>query len=75
MVRIAADLILIDEKKGRRTAKQRGLSVIGLLALLLIAKRAGHISSVGSLINELESRAGFYVSTSVKAAVLKEAGE
>ena len=70
-----ADYLLIDEKRGRAAAKLRGLRVIGLLAVLLIAKQEGHISSVGAIITDLESRAGFFVSRSVKEAVLAEAGE
>ena len=70
-----ADYLLIDEKRGRAAAKLRGLRIIGLLAVLLIAKREGHISSVGALIADLESHAGFFVSSSVKEAVLAEAGE
>lgn len=34
---IGADLLLIDEKKGRLTALERGLNVIGLLGILKLA--------------------------------------
>jgi predicted nucleic acid-binding protein len=36
-----ADAILIDEKKGRAFAKQEGLKVIGLVAVVLLARRRG----------------------------------
>jgi predicted nucleic acid-binding protein len=65
----------MDEKRGRATAEARGLNVIGLLGVLLLAKKAGHLASVDRLIAELELRAGFFVSDAVKQIVLKAAGE
>ena len=70
-----ADYLLIDEKRGREAAYSRGIKVIGLLAVLLIAKRAGLISSVGDVIAELQVKAGFFVSKTIKQNVLIEAGE
>jgi hypothetical protein len=70
-----ADYLLIDEKLGRSIAASRGIKVVGLLGALLLAKRAGRLDSVGELINELESRSGFYVSDSVRKIILDAAGE
>ena len=70
-----AEYLLMDEKHGRSVAEARGLRVVGLLGVLLMAKKAGRISSVGQLIAELESRAGFFVSDAVKHIVVKAAGE
>jgi uncharacterized protein len=70
-----AEYLLIDEKHGRYLAESRGLKVVGLLGVLLMAKKAGHISSVGQFIGELESRAGFYVSDAVRQIVLSAAEE
>jgi predicted nucleic acid-binding protein len=36
---IKADLLLIDEKKGRLVAKERGLTIIGVLGLLELANQ------------------------------------
>jgi uncharacterized protein len=36
-------LLLIDEKKGRKIAKNMGLKIIGLLGVLLLNQRRGHI--------------------------------
>jgi hypothetical protein len=70
-----ADYLLIDEKRGRAAAKLRGLQIIGLLGVLLIAKREGQIASVAEVVADLESRAGFFVSSSLRQAVLVAAGE
>lgn len=37
-------LLLIDEKKGRQIAKNMGLKIIGLLGVLLLNYRRGHLS-------------------------------
>jgi len=70
-----ADYLLMDEKLGRSVAQSRGLRVIGLLGILVIAKTAGRIESVGSVIEELETKARFFVSESVKQIILRAAGE
>lgn len=40
-----ADHLLIDERKGRRLAQQQGLPVVGLLGVILLAKRAQLVPS------------------------------
>lgn len=42
-------LLLIDEKKGRKIAKNMGLKIIGLLGILLLNHRRGHIPQAGAL--------------------------
>ncbi|MCL4207703.1 MAG: DUF3368 domain-containing protein [Pirellulaceae bacterium] len=70
-----ANYLLIDEKRGRQFAESRGLKVIGLLGVLLLAKQSGRLGSVAELIGQLESQAGFFVSERVKSIVLDAAGE
>jgi uncharacterized protein len=70
-----AEYLLMDEKLGRSIAEARGLRVVGLLGVLLMAKRAGHITTLADLIAELESQAGFFVSDAVKRIVLAAANE
>lgn len=72
---IGADYLLMDEKRGRSIAESRGLKVVGLLGVLLLAKKIGYLDSVGGLLAEIESCSGFFVSDSVKQIVLKAAGE
>jgi predicted nucleic acid-binding protein len=69
------DYLLIDEKLGREQAEARGLTAIGLLGVLLLAKRAGHLASVADVIDQLQTVAGFFVSDRVKSMVLQAAGE
>ena len=70
-----ADLILMDERTGRSIASQRGLHVIGLAGVLVLAKRRGLIGSVDEVLHELESDAGFYLSAEVRRLALGHAGE
>jgi predicted nucleic acid-binding protein len=70
-----ADYLLMDDRRGRSTAEARGLRVVGLLGVLLRAKRERQIDSVGEVIAELQSQAGFFVTEAVKQIVLTAAGE
>jgi uncharacterized protein len=72
---LRADLLLMDELEGRRVALREGVPFIGLLGVLVQAKRAGHIASVRLLIAELESVADFRLSEEVKAVAFRNAGE
>jgi hypothetical protein len=70
-----AEYLLIDEKLGRSVAEARGLKVVGLLGVLLVAKKTGIVPSIGALIANLETQAGFFVSAPIKRSILTEAGE
>jgi predicted nucleic acid-binding protein len=50
---INADLIIIDERKARRIAKDVGLKVTGTLGILVEAKQQGLIKELESLLDEL----------------------
>ncbi len=67
-------LLLIDERKGRMVAKQRGLAVIGICGLLLLAKEQGLISLVVPCLNQL-SRIGYRISPQLRLEVASRAGE
>ena len=48
-----ADLLLVDERRARRTATDAGLTVTGLLGVVTRAKRAGLIDLAKPVLDEL----------------------
>jgi predicted nucleic acid-binding protein len=72
---LGADHLLMDERKGRRFAIQRGLPVLGLLGVVLIAKRKGLIPSARSLLLRLDQEAGIYLGNDLRESALKTVGE
>ncbi len=72
---INADELLIDERLGRREATRRGLSITGVLGILLVAKHRGLIPSVRPVMDALITEAGFRVSQDLYVDVLNTAGE
>ena len=70
-----ADHLLIDERKGRRLAQQQGLPVVGLLGVVLLAKRAKMIPYARALLEQLDQTAGIYLTDELKEAALKTVGE
>ncbi|MBU6409668.1 MAG: DUF3368 domain-containing protein [Verrucomicrobia bacterium] len=72
---LRADRLLIDERKGRNLAVQEGLSVIGLLGVVLLAKRKGIIPSARALLQRMDDEAGMYLSAEIRNAALKSVEE
>jgi predicted nucleic acid-binding protein len=70
-----ADLLLVDERRGRRTAVAAGLSVTGLLGVVARAKQAGMIELAKPVIDELIQIARFWIGGELYAEILKELGE
>ncbi len=70
-----ADRLLIDERKGRKLAIQEGVAVIGLLGVILLAKRKAFIPSARTLLQRLEREAGMYLSPDIRDTALKSVGE
>ena len=67
-------LVLMDEPLGRAHARAHGIAVTGLAGVLLAAKRAGLIPSVGPFLERLE-RSDFRLSEELIRTVLEQAGE
>jgi predicted nucleic acid-binding protein len=70
-----ADFVLIDEQEGRQLASRTGLSVTGVLGVLLRAKRAGEIAAVKPEMDLLRDKAHFFVSPQLEKKILAAAGE
>ncbi|MBI3491044.1 MAG: DUF3368 domain-containing protein [Acidobacteria bacterium] len=70
-----ADLLLVDEKRARRTATASGLSVTGLLGVIVQAKHAGVIDAARPILDDLIRTARFWIGPLLYAEVLERLGE
>lgn len=71
---IQADLVLLDEEKARKSAVRAGFKVMGLIGILIVAKRLGLITNIGTYIEKLQ-REKFRLSEKIVNEALKETGE
>ncbi len=67
-------LLIMDERKGRKTAISMGLKVTGLLGIVIESKQTGLISSGKGMLDALEEH-GFWLSKKLKRQVLEKLGE
>ncbi len=67
--------ILMDEREGRQRAAALGLTPVGIVGVLLQAKKNGTIKSVTTTLHKLQSQAGFYLSESFIKLIISAAGE
>ena len=68
-------LLLIDERKGRRRASRLDVSRLGLLGVLVKAKREGHLPAVRPLLRALREEAGFWISEALYQRILESVDE
>ena len=71
---IAADYLLIDDKRGRKIASLNRIKTIGSLGVLLQAKRMGLVNHIRPLIENIIDSPVF-ISESLVTTVLELAGE
>ena len=72
---LQADDLLMDERLGRQEAVRLGLSIIGILGILLVAKQRNLIPQVQPVMDELINQVGFRVSAQLYQRVLALAQE
>lgn len=67
--------VLIDEAAGRDAASRLGLIPVGVLGVLIRAKKRGLIPKVGPLLDQMVNELAFRVSAELRRTVLDLAGE
>jgi uncharacterized protein len=70
-----ADVLLMDERRGREAARRNGLAVGGLPGELLHARQAGMLPSLRPELDRLRSEAGFFVDAEIERFILSQVGE
>jgi predicted nucleic acid-binding protein len=66
---------LIDERRGRAVASRLGLKFVGLLGTLIEAKQHGLVPAVKPILDDLLTKAGFWISRELYDRVMQTAGE
>ena len=70
----SSHLLLIDEQRGRAVARRKWARIAGTAAVLLAAKRLGHINSVMAELDAL-SQAGYRLAAHLRREIAALAGE
>ena len=70
-----ARLLVTDDRKARVAAKRLNVPCIGLVGVVIQAKRLGKISSVRGLLEIIETKGGLYLTDAVIAEALRLADE
>ncbi|MGC8580404.1 MAG: DUF3368 domain-containing protein, partial [bacterium] len=72
---LKADYVLIDERKGRKIARDIfNLKVIGTARILVDAKKNGILNNVGDAMKQMKD-AGYWIHDDIVKFALKEAKE
>jgi len=72
---LSAELLLVDEKRGRRIAIDRGLEVTGLLGVLAEAKARSLITKCQPVLDDMIRVAGFWIGDDLRTRYLRALNE
>ena len=74
-IELSARIIILDETEARHSADLHGLSVIGIIGILLQAKADKKIRSIRAEMERLQKTGNFWISKSLHQTILTAAGE
>ncbi len=74
-IELNADLLIMDERLGRNTARHFGLNFIGIVGVLVEAKHKGALPRIKPCLDRLRDAAGFHISDELFERVLTDEGE
>jgi hypothetical protein len=74
-IQVQADDLLIDERLGRQEAASLGLSIIGILGILRVAKHRHLITAVKPVLDSMIDQAGFRISKPLYDRILQDEAE
>ena len=64
-----ADFVLMDERLGRSAAQNLGLKVVGLVGVLIEARKQGLLTDAAEMMGRLSNEAGFWISPELQKLV------
>lgn len=74
-IELKADLLLLDERKGRTIAARLGVRSIGILGTLIEAKQNGYVPAIKPILDRLIHEAGFWLQRELYEHILSSADE
>ena len=72
---LKADVLLMDEHKGRAVALRLGIDVLGTIGILTLAKERKLLDSVKPVLDELIEKSGFWIGKELYQNVLHSVNE
>ena len=67
--------MIIDEKKGRNIALEKGIKITGLIGVLILFKNKGLLKTIKPVLDVLVNKIGFRLSPELISRVLIIVGE